>query len=328
MNLKGLCRIFVAWLAAGVIAHGQTWTTQGVGSLGATGSSTALSADAFSVAGSGADITGSADAFEFVYQALTGDGMVVARVASVPTVDPSSKAGLMIRESLNANARNATVVVSRDNGIEFSVRKTTGGTTSANLILPGRTAPQWLKLIRSGTNCSVYASTDNVTWEFLGSDSVPMAGTVYVGLAVTSHKNTALGTAGFDKVLFVPGAMTDVSAPVPPTLVGGARSNASVALSWSGASDDVGISSYIVERNGIAVATLPGTTFSYIDNGLAASTQYVYTVKASDASGKMSVASNVSSKLRSVWNADAGARQHAGSAESEHEGGRPYRPPQ
>jgi len=214
MNLKGLCRIFVAWLAAGVIAHGQTWTAQGVGSVGVAGSSTALSADAFSVAGSGADITGSADAFEFVYQALTGDGMVVARVASVPTVDPSSKAGLMIRESLNANARNATVVVSRDNGIEFSVRKTTGGTTSANLILPGRTAPQWLKLIRSGTNCSVYASTDNVTWEFLGSDSVPMAGTVYVGLAVTSHKNTALGTAGFDKVLFVPGAVTDVSAPV------------------------------------------------------------------------------------------------------------------
>ena len=97
MNLKGLCGIFVAWFAAAVMAQGQTWTTQGVGSVGVAGSSTALSADAFSVAGSGADITGSADAFEFVYQALTGDGMVVARVASVPNVDPWSKAGLMSR---------------------------------------------------------------------------------------------------------------------------------------------------------------------------------------------------------------------------------------
>ncbi len=292
MTLKGLCGFVSAWLVAVVMAHGQTWTAQGIGNVGVAGSATALSADAFSVSGSGADIGNTADSFEFLYQELAADGMVIARVASVPTVDPSSKAGLIIRESLNANARNAAIVVTRDRGIQFLTRKTTGGLTTTGLTLAGQKAPQWLKLIRSGTNYSAYISTDNVTWGLFFSDSVSMTGTVYVGMAVTSYKNTVLGTAEFDHMLLVPGTVTDVSDPVPPVLASGARSNASVALSWSGASDDVGISSYIVERDGVTVATLPGTSSSYIDNGLTPSTTYVYTVKASDASSKVSQASN------------------------------------
>lgn len=58
MNLKGLCGIFVAWLAVAGVAFGQTWTSQGVGSVGVSGTFTELSADAFSVMGSGSEIGG------------------------------------------------------------------------------------------------------------------------------------------------------------------------------------------------------------------------------------------------------------------------------
>jgi len=287
MSLKRLCGFFVAWLLVAGAAQGQTWTSKDVGSVGATGTATVQSG-LFTVAGSGTDIGGTADAFQFYYQSLSGDGEVIARVASVPTNNAWSKAGVVIRESLNANAKNATVVVSRDNGIQFMVRKTTGGTATSNLVLAARTAPQWVKLIRSGTTCSAYTSRDNATWELLGTDTVSMATTVYIGLAVTSHVNTALGTATFDNVSVIPGTVSDLYPPQPPVLALGVKSSLSFAMGWSGATDDVGIASYEIDRNGVAVATVPATTYSYVDNGLTPSTAYIYAVKALDASGKAS----------------------------------------
>ena len=81
-------------------------------------------AGAFTVSGSGADIWGTADAFQFVYQPLTGDGQIVARVTTVPNTDPWAKAGVMIREDLTAGARNAAVLVTPSNGVAFQRRVT------------------------------------------------------------------------------------------------------------------------------------------------------------------------------------------------------------
>jgi len=131
MNLKGLFGIFV-WLATALAVQGQIWTSQDVGSVGVAGTST-QSASGFTVAGSGADIGGTTDAFRFVYQSLAGDCQVIARVASVPTNNAWSKAGAVIRETLSANAKNSTLVLSRDNGMDFSARNTAGGATTNNV---------------------------------------------------------------------------------------------------------------------------------------------------------------------------------------------------
>ena len=60
-------------------------------------------------------------------------------------------------------------------------------------------------------------------------------------------------------------------------------------LSWSASSDDVGVASYRVYRNGAQVGTPTGTTFT--DSGLAPSTTYSYTVAAVDAAGNASAPS-------------------------------------
>src|SRR6266702_3000264 len=85
----------------------------------------------------------------------------------------------------------------------------------------------------------------------------------------------------------------DTTSPSPPAgLTGAAAGSTGANLSWSASTDNVGVTGYIVRRNGVQVAT-PATT-SYADTGLSAATTYSYTVAARDA------ASNISPNSASV----------------------------
>jgi len=57
-------------------------------------------------------------------------------------------------------------------------------------------------------------------------------------------------------------------------------------LSWSASTDNIGVTGYIVHRNGAQVAAV--TTRNYADAGLSAATTYTYTVAARDAAGNIS----------------------------------------
>jgi len=76
----------------------------------------------------------------------------------------------------------------------------------------------------------------------------------------------------------------------PPTMPSGltaaAAGSTGANLAWSASTDNVGVTAYIVRRNGVQVAT-PATT-SYADTGLSAATTYSYTVAARDAAGNVS----------------------------------------
>src|SRR6266571_1813849 len=79
----------------------------------------------------------------------------------------------------------------------------------------------------------------------------------------------------------------DTTLPSSPTgLTGAAAGSTGADLSWSASTDNVGVTGYIVRRNGVQVAT-PATT-SYADTGLSAATTYSYTVAARDAAGNIS----------------------------------------
>jgi len=97
------------------------------------------------VKGSGADIWGIADAFQFNYQSLTGNGMITARVVSQTATDPWAKAGVMIRETLNPNSTYALVDVTPSHGTAFERRTATGG-QSVHTLGPLTAAPYWVRL--------------------------------------------------------------------------------------------------------------------------------------------------------------------------------------
>ncbi|HEY6251648.1 MAG TPA: IPT/TIG domain-containing protein, partial [Candidatus Angelobacter sp.] len=179
------------------------WSQGDIGSVGVTGSGSYANGT-FTVQGAGAQIYGSSDAFHFVYQSLSGDWVIVARIVSVTGSANYGAAGVMIRETLDAAARNAKTADWPAYGFYFDLRTTPGGGTSE----PGSVsvaAPYWVKVSRSGSNVSSYVSANGASWTQLGStQTMSMAQNVYVGLAVTSGSTSSAATAAFDNVSISP----------------------------------------------------------------------------------------------------------------------------
>ncbi|MFI8961612.1 carbohydrate binding domain-containing protein [Streptomyces sp. NPDC053493] len=83
----------------------------------------------------------------------------------------------------------------------------------------------------------------------------------------------------------------DTQAPTAPTnLRSTAKTSTSVTLSWGAATDNTGVTGYDVYQGATRVATATGTGTTV--TGLSASTAYTFTVKARDAAGNVSPASN------------------------------------
>ncbi|MFJ3903787.1 carbohydrate binding domain-containing protein [Streptomyces sp. NPDC090025] len=83
----------------------------------------------------------------------------------------------------------------------------------------------------------------------------------------------------------------DTQAPsAPGGLTSTAKTSSSVSLSWTAATDNVGVTGYDVYQGATKAATVTGTSATV--SGLAASTAYTFTVKARDAAGNVSAASN------------------------------------
>jgi hypothetical protein len=174
------------------------WTETDIGAVGVPGGAS-YNAGSFSVSGSGADIWGSADAFHFVYQPMSGDGELVARVAFVSNTDVWTKAGIMMRAGLGAGAQHVSAFATPGKGLVFQYRPSTGGTSTSVPAASG-TAPAWFRLVRIGSTFTSYRSNDGAAWTKIGSASIVMGATIYVGLALTSHNNAAAATASIDNV--------------------------------------------------------------------------------------------------------------------------------
>ncbi|MGH9822091.1 MAG: endonuclease/exonuclease/phosphatase family protein [Blastocatellia bacterium] len=189
------------WISEQVHASGlvSPWTDTDIGSVGLAGSATEAAGGVFTIDGSGADVYNTADAFHYVYQPLSGDGSMIARVLSVQNTSNWAKAGVMIRETLTPGSTQADVIVSPGKGIAFQRRDTTGGAGS-NTAGPLATAIWWVKLTRSASTFTAYQSQDGQTWAEIGSDNITMATNVFIGLAVTAHNNSAMCASTIDNV--------------------------------------------------------------------------------------------------------------------------------
>ncbi len=185
-------------VAGGSLPSG--WSNSDIGSVGVAGWST-YSSGVYTVSGSGTDIGGAADAFQFSSETLTGDGEIRARVTSQSNSNASAKAGVMVRDGTAAGAVNALVALTPGHGFQFQSRSAVNGATTSGGTSASNAAPNnWVRLTRSGTLVAAYVSADGNTWTEVGTALLSMSSSVSVGLAVTSDNNSVSGTATFDNV--------------------------------------------------------------------------------------------------------------------------------
>jgi hypothetical protein len=157
----------------------------------------------------GADIWDTADQFRYAYKQLSGDGQIVARVLSVQNTDDFAKAGVMIRNTLDADSANAMAFITPSSRVGWQHRIRAGLNSNSTRSDPGAiTVPHWVKLSRKGNIITAQHSSDGVTWEPMieagteepTSMDIPMNPSVYVGLALTSHNAGVTCEAKFSDV--------------------------------------------------------------------------------------------------------------------------------
>jgi len=224
------------------------WLDQDVGLVGVAGTGTYASGT-FTVQGAGlGTFTTTVDGVHFIYQPLSGDGTIVARVVTLPNNGP--EAGVMIRETLNAGA--TYVFVAWYQSYIYLMQRTSTGATSSYQNYMNVVLPYWIKLSRSGNLFTGYASPDGVTWTQLGSSqTISMAQSVYVGLAVSNHTSTSsLATATFDNVSVTVGTTPFVSGVSPD--LGGFGTSVTISGSNFGASQGTSTVSF----NGVQAASV------------------------------------------------------------------------
>jgi regulation of enolase protein 1 (concanavalin A-like superfamily) len=191
----------------------QNWTTNRADSLnlyfrGNPVGFLELSPSHILMNGTGTDIYSTADQGRFVYKQLSGDGTIIARVDRLDNVDVWSKAGVMIRNSLDPSSTWAYILWANTNGVRFQARPTLGGagTSDTELGPPAdqlaQHIPIWVKLERTGDQFKGYYSADGTNWTAMAWNprTIAMNTDVYIGLAVTSHAAAAVTQAEFSGV--------------------------------------------------------------------------------------------------------------------------------
>jgi hypothetical protein len=238
----------------------RDWTVRGVTELslwfrgypGSVGSFVEGPVGTYTMTAAGADIWSTADEFHYAFKQLNGVGSIIAKVESVENTNVWSKAGVMIRETLDPGSKFAAVYITPTNadgtptnGCRFQVRIDTDGSATSDssptlIATPEQmaiTAPYWIKLERDvAGNFRGYYSSNGSNWQSLVlRPNISMGSNVYIGLALTSHDAALTCEAVFS----------------------GVQTTGTVTGQWQ--SQDIGISSNSAESMYVAVGNITGT---------------------------------------------------------------------
>jgi hypothetical protein len=194
----------------------RDWTQEGVAELSlwfrgnpaSVGSFIEGPTGTYTITATGDDIWNEADQFHFAFKTLSGTGTIIAKVESVENTNPWAKAGVMIRETLDTGSKFAAVYITPGSGCSFQGRLDTDvAATSDSAVRTTEqqaiVAPYWVKLERDfagNFRASYSANGSNWTLMTWNPQNISMSANVYVGLALTSHNDTATCQAVFSNV--------------------------------------------------------------------------------------------------------------------------------
>ena len=178
--------------------------------------STAFDAAAgtYTVTGSGENVWGVADAFQFAWTKVEGDVAIEADIAFVGAgKNAHRKAMLMLRQGLEADAAYVDAAVHGDGltSIQFRVEK--GGQTQE--VQSNHAAPARVRIERQGDYARLYVAEAGQPLRFSGGAArVALSGPLYLGLGVSSHDKDEVVTARFSNVV-----VQALAAPAKPPVL-------------------------------------------------------------------------------------------------------------
>ena len=191
----------------------EPWVDTDVGMVGLPGAA-GRTTGRFHVMGSGGDIWGDADQFNFLHRPVSGDLELVAKVVSQENSNENARAGIMLREGTTPDARNVFMTVfpsTLKNGVpdgkgsrltfrDKRIDMNTGYVDLGSLKAPAPdAAPIWLKLVRAKGLFTGYVSADGLSWTKDGEWTIAtMPAALEAGLAVSSHTNTKTSACVFE----------------------------------------------------------------------------------------------------------------------------------
>ena len=268
------------------------WQSTDIGSVAIAGhTQLGVSSSDVTVKSAGDIGYGAEDRFHYAYQTLTGNGEIIARIERVTATDDGAEAGLMIRESLTPSSKFAALLISYEkHGQKAIAFKRTETNSSASRIVPDDfiKTPYWVKLVRLDNQITSLISADGTDWKVMDTVTIPMAETVYFGLAVDASKaedyvdkyNSSDFTHAQVRAL-------DANYPSAPEGLTATAGDKTLTLSWN----EVSVAdSYRLYRSEIPggpytlIASDIDTT-SYIDRNLFAGMTYYYYVTANNDTG-------------------------------------------
>ncbi|CAM4498409.1 putative repeat protein (TIGR02543 family) [Paenibacillus endophyticus] len=189
-----------------VLTEAEHFSSLNIGT-GHEGTVTQNGAD-FSVGGSGGNIWGRVDSFQYVYQnhsQLAGDATIVARVDDAAftgaAASSNTKIGIMIRQNTNADSAFQGIFLDGGRAIRSIHRSIPDGWASANQdTVTANSGAVWLKVEKKGNTFKTYYSTDGLDWTVRSSQTIAFAGSFTAGLAVASGTDGKFAKVDFSRI--------------------------------------------------------------------------------------------------------------------------------
>ncbi len=154
----------------------------------------------YKINGSGANIWAKQDQFQFVWKEMTGNITVTATLRFLGQGNEHRKAGIMVRQSLDADATYADVVI-HGNGMPGLQWRSKQGEDTNTFDLPFDGPGIFkVKLVRTGVKIYMFIGKDGADAKEIAHTEVSFQGPVLVGLVVCSHQEDASDTVVFSDV--------------------------------------------------------------------------------------------------------------------------------
>jgi len=162
--------------------------------------STGFSDGQYRITGAGANIWAKLDQFQYVWREMTGNFTVMATLRFLGQGNEHRKAGIMVRQSLDADATYADVVI-HGNGMPGLQWRSKQGEDTNTFDLPFDGPGVFkVKLVRAGVRIYMYIGKDGAEAKEIAHTEVSFRNPVLVGLVVCSHQADASDSALFSDV--------------------------------------------------------------------------------------------------------------------------------